>query len=502
MTRRILGYLAVAATIALLSFCGIGKARAQTTNCNVNDGFCSSRSAAESAANADADAYAATLTFGTIRCSSTSGTLPAPYEGQVRYSASVVYYENTCAQGGGFYTAERRYLPVAECPGGYQRDPQGQCLTEQRCKARNDSSPNAVLAWANTSQSMCVDGCEYSMSPETGYTTTQVTTGSGQSPLHAGVMSFSGGACSGGLTQLPEPKSQECVQAGSLTMCIQPDGDHCASASNGKQHCWKPGETGQKYDGPNVQVSNPGPTTITPNLTIPNGDTLTKTTGPATTTTTTTKSGNTSPPSTTTINNYTTINGTNASPDGKPGGGEADDGSEGDDGEDEEGATASGGNDCNTPPTSTGDPVGGAILLMVWKARCAAEGDTPAGETGNIADCNSAWSVTGTDKQANKARALRAAMCPNNPDQSGYLGDGVGEGEGGHTEVNGDMLPGGLDQAGFGWGNSCPIIPTVSVMGKTIDFNTGPFCDWMHLGGWFVLLMAALACLKMLTEAA
>lgn len=60
----------------------------------------------------------------------------------------------------------------------------------------------------------------------------------------------------------------------------------------------------------------------------------------------------------------------------------------------------------------------------------------------------------------------------------------------------------GLDTGGFGFVRTCPTIPDVEIGGRVIAFNTSKFCEWLQLGGQFVLLMAALASLRIMAGGA
>jgi hypothetical protein len=95
-------------------------------------------------------------------------------------------------------------------------------------------------------------------------------------------------------------------------------------------------------------------------------------------------------------------------------------------------------------------------------------------------------------------RGLRANGCPDEtpPQESEYLGDegskvGLFEGEG-------EDPPGadGLDTSGFGYGTTCPTIPTVDVYGTTINLDpNGIFCDFFQLGGTIALIVYSVGCL-------
>lgn len=135
---------------------------------------------------------------------------------------------------------------------------------------------------------------------------------------------------------------------------------------------------------------------------------------------------------------------------------------------------------CNAIPVCTGkscDAMEYAQLLQQWKTSCALEKlGTGGGAPGSGED-----------------EAMKLV------DGSGVLGnDGLTGADG--TEVKEGEIE--FDGSGFGWGGSCPSLPNVSVMGQTIQFDTSVFCDWMRLGGVFVMIMAHLAGLAIVMRAA
>ncbi|MEN9184206.1 hypothetical protein WH163_21955 [Xanthomonas vesicatoria] len=68
-----------------------------------------------------------------------------------------------------------------------------------------------------------------------------------------------GATCSYGDGSGQAVKDQDCVQSGTLTMCIRSDGKQCATASTGKQFCWSPGESGVKKADNNNQAATKSP---------------------------------------------------------------------------------------------------------------------------------------------------------------------------------------------------------------------------------------------------
>jgi hypothetical protein len=199
---------------------------------------------------------------------------------------------------------------------------------------------------------------------------------------------------------------------------------------------------------------------------------------------------------------------------------------------------ASGGDTCDRPPSCTGNPIdclqariqwridcntrkkanisGGHCgpggmpicagdgcderehqqLIQQWKAACLLEkiaassagspggnpgggdeGTVPTPDTSGVSDGDLADQVP-EDKTKDDAHS----------DESGYGGDGP---------------PGsdGFNTGGYGWARSCPSPPTIDLLGQSITLNIGPFCDWMALGGWLVLIMASLLSLRILASA-
>lgn len=276
--------------------------------------------------------------------------------------------ETVCNETGGPWAF---FKTGTECEYGLNANtPDGCNPSPEECLARNgDAFKGMKLGPVG---GYCAGGCMYK----------PVANGGGLVAVDGLVSSefaFDGEACPTTAPDVgPEPandagEDQECSPAGDgQTFCLKRNGDHCHSASTGRQICWKPGETGEKNDGPVRQKRNAGNEPIPPaSLELPNGDTLQQTGQPVTKTTTTN-----STTITTTTTNYTTTNGTDANGGGDPADdGEASDGTPDGPGEDDgEGNESGGGGDCDTPPTSSGDPILGNILQQAWRTRCNLEG--------------------------------------------------------------------------------------------------------------------------------
>lgn len=382
-----------------------------------------------------------------------------------------------------------------QCPGGYQEDPYnpGTCMDRYKCQALNDQSgfdPFAERTIAHPLGADVTNSC-----PAIGCAFVRHTSGgrvcSGDQCITMGQWHYSGDSCNPSGTPPPpeglgppNPPKPSCIPiGGGITACTRPgEGKICATASTGRELCWTPGETGVKYDGPTAQQRT-GPNGPTSPPSPPPGDSWQPPQGPGNTSHTT--------PSGTVINtlyyNYTTTGGTNAgnTNQGRPatnptggGGGGGDDG----DGDGDENGSASGGEDCSTPlVVQGGDPVLAAVARQAWLARC---GPNKADANGNG---QPDWTEV-TDPQSH---------------YDDGLGDGTGEPTAEDVVTERDVITvDAFDRSGFGWGNTCPALPTVTVFDATIELDReGIFCDWMHLGGWFVLLVAGFACLRIVWSA-
>lgn len=136
------------------------------------------------------------------------------------------------------------------------------------------------------------------------------------------------------------------------------------------------------------------------------------------------------------------------------------------------------GGGCAAMPVCTGDncdAVEYSQLLMQWRTACALE--KMAGEGGS----------SGGDADL---AAIKNALTGSNQGDAGPVGnpaDAWAEGSG--EEFN-------PDTSGYGWGGSCPSIPPVSVFGQTINFDIGPMCEWVALGGHILIALTAFLCLR------
>lgn len=182
----------------------------------------------------------------------------------------------------------------------------------------------------------------------------------------------------------------------------------------------------------------------------------------------------------------------------------------------------SGGDDCNKPPSCSGSPIMCGQARIQWRIDCNTR------KNRNIAGgmCSSQPICTGekcdaleytgllmqwrtacaTEKLANGSggtggngdvSAIRAAL----------TGSGGSVDPGSSLPGSGAWVEGGMgqpvtpDTAGYGWGGgSCPTVPAIEVMGMSFQFDTSPLCRWLSLGSYFVLGLAALGSLRIVSS--
>lgn len=326
------------------------------------------------------------------------------------------------------------------CPAGKTWDDASKtCFDPAVCLARNDDlGANRFKPRPSLTQSRCVAGCEFKMDTTTDYSATE---GPGGESIYRGVMLYTGNSCTASPTSPDGTEDaqktippQECVAVGTQTMCKKPDGSFCATASTGRQICWRAGEVGEKSDGPVLQVRNAGALPSSPVTTPPTGDTFTQQGAPLTTTET-----GTAGTITTTTTNYVTSSGVDASPNQS---GEASDG------------TGSAGG------TGSGDSEANGLLGEI-RDKLGEIKDSIVGDGSGVDD------ATGLDATAESVMS-----------EQEYGAEG-------------------FDQSGFGYSRTCPAPPSVEIQGRTFTFDAdGLFCDWITAGGWFVIMIAGIACMR------
>ena len=375
----------------------------------------------------------------------------------------------------------------------------GQCsATPEECEDLNSQSGFGVATAKPFQQRCLANGCILAMTPGTG-TCTSVAGADGN--ICNGEYRFTGAVC--GATPPPvhivgpdtveaaaknDPQACTSAGGGSHDYCVKRSGEHCMTSAQGRQLCWKPGETGTKTDGPVAQVRNAGTDVVPPALNLPSGDTL-QPTGQKTTAT----SGSTI----TTTTNYTTIHGTNAGPkdQGQPADGT---GSE----ESEEGS-ASGGADCQQRPVVS-DPMLEMVATQAWATRCAVEAGNTAKVTGDVGDCSLPFSVEGDNANAVKLRAMRADICGDNQPEwtKGDAPATPGAGDEGDiedaTKFGIGVGPGLLDESDIFGGGTCPQF-SFQIAGTSISSNDYPqWCNVVAIMRALILIFGAYTALRIL----
>jgi len=159
---------------------------------------------------------------------------------------------------------------------------------------------------------------------------------------------------------------------------------------------------------------------------------------------------------------------------------------------------------CDRMPICTGDgckPVEYAQLIQQWKTACAVQRLAEKGITTNPGDGGGeSGTVPTPDTTGVSDGELESALGEHGEgDPKDAFTDGS-EGGDGSGQPGGDPGGTGLDSSGFGWARSCPQMPSVDLMGRTITFDIGPFCNWMAIGGWLVLIMASLLSVRIMSS--
>lgn len=158
------------------------------------------------------------------------------------------------------------------------------------------------------------------------------------------------------------------------------------------------------------------------------------------------------------------------------------------------------GGSCAAMPVCTGekcDALEYAQLLQQWRATCALEkladkgGASGEGDQGMQGDPDFDADADG------KAAADRLGDGGVHASDAFSDGSANNGGQGGNPGGDGE-----LDKDGLGLPRSCPNLPSVTVFGTTLDFNQagGVMCNWISIGGYFVLVLAAFASVRILAS--
>lgn len=473
--------------IVAVSFAWLGLAEAHAANCSSLSDGCT-KPQAYAVCQAVVENKNVVNPLNTNRC--------ADYKSNSMWLVQTCYiaYGNCGPTGSGWSEeSSLRYYYASGCPAGQEwNDASRSCSTP--CSAR----PSFGGTFAGDAGS-CLDGCQFAPDITAGGITRYDV--GGKVFTRAAVLAPTGASCTASPDQVP-PDSDACVQQGTLTQCVKPDGRTCAKSSTGKLFCYDSGESGAKFSGNESTVITPEGVTPKPPTNPPaNGGEWVKA-GEGTITVT--KDGVTT---TRTVTTYVS----NYGPQGK------NDGAEGEKGEgDDEGIKASTGPGCDQSSFQCSDmsSVECNQLIQTWYLRCkgkqingGANCEAPPVCEGNSVDCfvsHQLWKYRceGKSEVDSDGASLNAFDAQSESD-----GDGTDEPDAAHMPGNGDTADMGiweektvggaedlakLNASGFlGGSGSCPQLPSVSVGGRgSLSFNLNPICDLLRNVGIMVMALA------------
>lgn len=431
-------------------------------------------------APADANAAAA--------CTDPNGTCD---EGEA-YQAAWAYIRPVAqAQGAGYVacvvsTGSTTFVAAAYsgyCDSGYRVGTQT-FYFRMRCSARLDGEAGMING-TMYSGGVCNKGCKVqpNLDPATNFTLSDSANPNGI-PIRRGTWKASGGVCDSELPPQPEKKDEYCHQSGSYNVCKSKD-KTCISTASGFRTCAS--DTGNTTGHIETNTSR----TQAASISAPNTPANPPTNRPGEKWEPSGSGGNITNNNGNTTNNYNFYNNKGEPNGNQPtpgdgsgpgqGGSNGNGGTPGEGGNEGNGNSAGGGGDCKTPPTTSGDPILGMIASQTWATRCATEKGNSGTVTGDVGNCDAAFSVTGDSLQANQLRAQRAQLCSGKP--------GSGEGNNGNPHEGAEEVDGPgkwswkfdeklIDTSGFG-GGSCPQFGTVDLgrFGSVSLDNTTWWCQ-------------------------
>lgn len=173
---------------------------------------------------------------------------------------------------------------------------------------------------------------------------------------------------------------------------------------------------------------------------------------------------------------------------------------------------ASGGGDCNAPPSCSGDAIACNTNWQIWRLRCSS-----ATVTGDPTQCGASYTCNGDSVQCAQVALLRVSACKGLND--GVPGDGEGDGQPDWTkgqeparpDDDGDpdehdvkrfgvgISPDMLDREEIFGGGACPAFPSFTIMGHPVDVSDVPYwCNLVAIMRAVVLIMAAYFSLQIL----
>ena len=487
--RALVRRLAYVLVFAALAWIGIGKAQAQTCGygqgCTIEQAYTACRTFID---NRDKGFWPYVAKDCVGATNTPSGSFTGEYCrngacGVGQYDNRIFYFSTGCPASTEWFSS------LQKC--------------DKPCSQRNAdlggaNKPDRTAGWGQGSGDQCISECKYRLVSDQRTETAIFSIGGASPAQHTqiwGQWEYTGDRCPPSQPQKPrddEKPKESCTPAESgQTYCSKPNGDSCHTASTGRTICWKSNENGTKTDGPITQTKSPGdqpPASI-------DGSTHT---GKTTVTNTTNNSS-----SSTTFNNYTTNNGAPAgssnqggpaNPDGSSSGSPG-----GSPGGEENGNESAGGVNCESTPTSSGDPILGNILVQTWNTRC--EIVKSRGKMEGSPQCNQGgvvgFSCTGDQALCFNALKAQEASCKAeyekqvNEQQAADIaaeGDGLdgievsdiyGDSGADYSQINENLLGGSAGQCSFG--------VDLSILGEPIEI---PPAFW-ELAQWIGLLVIA-----------
>jgi hypothetical protein len=369
------------------------------------------------------------------------------------------------------------------------------------CIAMEGLPPGLIIFDGHDKSEICAGGCKFKRGDAP--TDNFDIEGFARTVGMVGGWTPTGAVCS---DNEPPPKSEpQCIAGAGQTLCIKPNGEKCATASNGTTFCWGKGDSGDKTDGnefgtnsdngpkaPNNPPKPPDGTDWKPpqnctTVTERNPFSYSSTTR---TVCTGTSTGNPNPPACdpTRIGANCqrptdNLNGCDPKTDPKQC----------------QGGTASGGQGCDSAPTCSGDPIGCAILGQSWRQRCSPNGNKAKGGSCNTDGTIAALDCSGDEIACRHTQAALEMKCKAQADGNALradAGDGIDE-----NEDPGDFFidppsggPGSLfntNLISMGGGN---LLPSVTLAGQTwqpppILYDILAAIRWLVIAGCTVFAM-------------
>ncbi|WFC43781.1 hypothetical protein [Pseudoxanthomonas sp. SE1] len=275
MMRRIVACCCILALAVIV----MADVRAQDySQCNVptaTNALCPDRGAAVAAAKASAQHYCSQLS----NCNGLDDTIET-FNGSDTWSYRTRYRYGE-ANNGSFGVYKRTMI---SCPAGHTWNA-ATMTCDSGCNSKPPMTNVRFQVAGGIAGSACSGGCEYIVDLQSGSGPAGLTTIGGVQFYRAPSMVPSGSTCTNGNQPITND-SEACATQGNLTQCVKPDGQHCATASSGKQFCWQPGENGIKASGNDAATKSPDGTTPKPPPLPPNNGGEWTQTGQSTVTTT------------------------------------------------------------------------------------------------------------------------------------------------------------------------------------------------------------------------